>query len=58
MTEILLQKAEESMIFYNNGNRADGNSYNVSEELDKLQKLVEQREEERKKSSFTLICKN
>lgn len=45
------------MIFYNNGNKYVGNGYNVKEELDKLEKLVEQRGEERKKSSFKLICK-
>lgn len=45
------------MIFYNNGNKSVGNGYNVKEEFDKLQKLVEQREEERKKNNFKLICK-
>lgn len=45
------------MIFYNNGNRSTGNGYNVNEEFVKLQRLVEQREEERNRSNYTLICK-
>ncbi|XP_037039365.1 facilitated trehalose transporter Tret1-like isoform X4 [Bradysia coprophila] len=50
-----LQKAERSMIFYNNGNCIDSNGYDVKAELDKLKEVVEQQKEDRKKSSFKLI---
>lgn len=55
--QINLQKAEKSMIFYNNGNSCDNNGYDVQDEMGRLKTIVVQREEERKKSSFNLICK-
>lgn len=45
------------MIFYNNGNISVDNGYNLKEELDNLQKLVDQQEEVKKNSSFKLVCK-
>ncbi|XP_037039363.1 facilitated trehalose transporter Tret1-like isoform X2 [Bradysia coprophila] len=52
-----IQKAERSMIFYNNGNCGDGNGYDVRVELDKLKVVVKQQEEDRKKNSFKLILR-
>ncbi|KAG4071882.1 hypothetical protein HA402_006043 [Bradysia odoriphaga] len=50
-----LEKAEQSLKFYNNGNRTDDNVYNVKEESAKLQLLVRKKQEEKKKHCYTMI---
>ncbi|XP_037038930.1 facilitated trehalose transporter Tret1-2 homolog [Bradysia coprophila] len=50
-----LEKAEQSLKFYNNGNRTDDNVYNVKEDSAKLQLLVRKKQEEKEKHSYTMI---